>query len=503
MTLKLKLIFIVTFTIIVTVAFAGYLGYRTSQNEIKKLAKELIKAKTEHAYSLCEHDYKSSPNPSQNLKQKIAEIQVSKDGYISVLGNTPAHEKGILIVHPSNVGTKLYYDIRFPHIKGIIDEIDAQDDSLKQGYGNFTYYRQQTEARGRQNEKKIGYFKYFKPWNWVILATGYEKDVYASRDEVKNTALKVVLLVIFVGILMVYFIIRQMFKPVQRLTESTREVARGNWDISIDYKSNDEIGILAQSFEQMVHSLRENARMWHEFNVAREMQSQMLPKTFPEIAGLQISAKSIPAKEVGGDFYDFLGIEDGKLGIVVGDVSGHGVSAAMVMTAAMSAVRFAAEEKGHTDDVLDMVNNRLSKDMQSHMFVALFYGIIDPRMYKLLYTNAGQTMPFIWRDGQVSFLPQAEKSDRFPLGIVRSTIYEQLSFDMQQGDILIFYTDGIVDAMNGHSATYGFERFAASISKHAGLSPTEMVEQLVADMQAYSEDNNFHDDVTLVIVKII
>jgi serine phosphatase RsbU (regulator of sigma subunit) len=499
MSFKLKLILVAVFVLMLTVTVAGFLGYRESKWKIKDLAKELLMTKTEQAFALCERHYKNSLQPSDELKKEIAAIRIAKDGYIAVLSNEDGPGKGVLVIHPSDIGVSVYTD-EFPHIKAILDSIDSN--GKVHGYSNFTYYRQGTEAKGRRGEKKIGYYKYFAPWDWVILATGYEKDVFASRDALRKTLIQVFLLVLFVGVLIVYFIIRQMFKPIQRFTESTKEVAKGNWDISIDYNSNDEIGTLAKSFNHMVQSLRENARIWHEFNVAREMQAQMLPENCPEVAGIQISAKSIPAKEVGGDFYDFLPLENGKLGIVVGDVSGHGVSAAMVMTAAMSAVRFAAEEKIQSDEVLSLVNTRLSKDIKNNMFVALFFGIVDPKTRRLCYTNAGQTMPMLWRQGEVRFLPQAKKSDRFPLGIVKSTIYEQLSFDLESEDILVFYTDGIVDAMNGQYDAYGFNRFSASIQRHARLEPTKMVERLVKDVECYCGESNFHDDITIVIIKI-
>jgi len=498
MSLKLKLILLIVFEIILAVALVSSIIYRESKVEIRKLAREILIAKTQHAFALCDHHYKNSLEPSDELKKELADIVIVKDGYLAVINNEDGPRKGVLIVHPTDVGLSLY-NSDFQHIKDILDEIDLNDGV--QGYSNLTSYRQGTKAKGRQGEKKIASYKYFAPWQWVILATGYEKDIYASREKLKATFYPLVLFVMLVGGVVVYLTIRQVFKPVQRLTDSTREVAKGNWDISIDYKSNDEIGMLAQSFDQMVQSLRENARMWHEFKVARDMQAQMLPDSFPEIDGIQISAKSIPTKEVGGDFYDFFQFQDGRLGVVIGDVSGHGVSAAMVMTAALGAVRFAAEEKTCTDEVLNMVNSRLNKDIQNHMFVALFYGIFDPKTYKLYYTNAGQTMPFLLRNGEIDFLPQAEKTDRFPLGIVKATVYEQLSIELQPGDMLIHYTDGIVDVMNGSHETYGFDRLAESIRQNASLPPSELIDKLIAEMKQYSPDSNIEDDVTLVVLK--
>ncbi len=498
MTLKAKLISLIVFEVAFIVLTGGWFTYRESKWRVKDLAKDLLVAKTDQAFALCDRHYKNSLEPSEELKQEIAAVKIAKDGYIAVIDNDSSR-KGVLIVHPTDVGKPLYND-QFPHIKAVLDEIDAHHDA--NGYANFTVYKQGTNAKGRQGEKKIGYYKYFAPWKWVIMSTGYEKDVFASREQLKKTLFQIVVVVLVIGIFTIYLTIRQMFKPVQRLTESTKEVARGNWNISIDYHSNDEIGTLAQSFNQMVQSLRENASIWHEFQVARDMQYQMLPKRYPDIEGIELSAKSIPAKEVGGDFYDFLTLKDDCLGLVVGDVSGHGVSAAMIMTAAMGAVRFASEEKDSTNEVLTMVNTRLNKDIQNHMFVALFYAIFDPKTQKLFYTNAGQTMPFLLRDDKISFLPQAEEGDRFPLGIVPSTTYEQMSIQLKTGDMLVFYTDGIVDAMNGTYENYGFDRFANSIRECAAVESESMVTQLIKKMEMYRGKTNHHDDVTLVILKV-
>ncbi len=499
MSIRIKLILVSVLLISLTVIVSMFLAYRESKWKIKDLARDLLVSKTEQAYALCDRHYKNSLEPSDELKREIAALDIAGDGYVSVLLNEEGGSKGTLVVHPTAVGKRLYND-EFQHIVDILDEIDANDGLS--GYSDFTYYAQGTDAKGRQGEAKIGYFKYFAPWKWVIIATGYEKDVFASRDQLRATLWQVVTPVGLLGVLVVYLLIGRMFQPIQRMTAITREVAKGNWDISIDYDTNDEVGTLAQAFNKMVKSLRENASIWHEFQIAREMQAQMLPSKHPDIDKLQVSAKSIPAKEVGGDFYDFLTLDDSKLGIVVGDVSGHGVSAAMVMTAAMSAVRFAAEERTCTNDVLAKVNTRLNKDIQTHMFVALFYGIFDPQTRKLFYTNAGQTMPYIIRNGEITFLPQAEEGDRFPLGIVRTASYEQLSIQLHAGDKLVLYTDGIVDAMNGSEESYGFERFSESIKKHASLHPVKMIDELVAGMRGYSGKPNVHDDVTLVVLAV-
>lgn len=497
MTLRFKLILVSVILIIVTLASAGLFGYRQSRWHIKELAKELLVAKTEHAYELCEQYYQNSLEPTDKLKKLIAQLEIADDGYVAVISNETGENKGRLVVHPTSVG-KILYTEEFSHIKAMIDDIGEND---LDGYSGFITYNQRTVARGRQGAAKIAYFKYLKEWEWVILATGYVDDVFSNRYELRTTLSLTVLALMLAGILIASIIIRQMLMPVQRLTESTKEVARGNWDISIENNSNDEIGLLAQSFNKMVLSLRENARIWHEFKVAQDMQAQMLPKKYPEIKNVIISAKSIPTKEVGGDFYDFLLLDGDRLGIIVGDVSGHGVSAAMVMTAAMGAMRFAAEEKEKTDEVLVKVNQRLSKDIQEYMFVALFYAIYEPETQKLFYTNAGQTMPYLLRNGVIHFLPQAHASDRFPLGIIITAVYEQLDIQLQSGDKIVFYTDGMVDAMNNEHESYGFDRFSNSIKSNSNNQPNKMIEALMQNMQSFS-NGNVQDDVTIVILEI-
>ena len=172
MSLKLKLIILIVFEIVLTVALVGFLSYRESKWKIKELAKELLVSKTEQAFALCDRHYKNSLEASEELKQEIADIGIAADGYVTVINNEDGLNKGVLIIHPTDVGKSLYND-DFRHIKDVLDEIDLNDGVM--GYNNLVYYHQGTNAKGRQGEKKIGYFKYFAPWHWVILATVMKK----------------------------------------------------------------------------------------------------------------------------------------------------------------------------------------------------------------------------------------------------------------------------------------------------------------------------------------
>jgi len=497
MALRIKLILVAVLSIAITVALSGYMGYRNSQKAIEQLAKELTKSKAEQAFALAVYHNRNKTGPSDELKKEIAEIKIAKNGYIFVVDNTNDQHKGELIIHPSNTGLNVYHVV---HIRRILDEIEKNNS--KNGYSNFIRYSQYTAARDRRSEMKIGYFKYFAPWQWVIIAAGYESDIFSSSAEVRENMIQVIISVSLIAIIVVYFIIQHMFKPIKRLTDSTKEVAKGNWEISLSCNTNDEIGVLSESFNEMVKSLRQNAYMWQEFEIARKMQFSMLPESCPDVAGLKIGARSIPATKVGGDFYDFLPFSSEQMGIIIGDVSGHGLSAAMVMTAAMSTVKFAAEENDQTHHALKFANTRLGKYLQKNMFVALFYGIIDYQNMKIHYTNAGQPFPVMCRNGEVIYLPQVEEGDRFPLGMVSNCTYHQNSFDLQSGDTLFFYTDGILETINTDNEFYDFDRFSSSVQLYSHLEPNNIIAKVISDLDNYRDTAELHDDVTLVVVKI-
>jgi sigma-B regulation protein RsbU (phosphoserine phosphatase) len=499
MTLRAKLILMALLEIILTVSIVGGVIYHESRKEIETLARDLIRARTEFAYALCERYDELDHQPTAELKEKIGKVRIAADGYIAVIQNAPADKKGVLVIHPTDEGRDIDTP-EFPHIQEIIQTIDAAGQN--DGYAGYKDFIQTTEARGRQGEKKIGYYMYYKPWGWILLSTAYERDIFLSADVVKE---RTIIAIVFVGIAAMFLVtlsIRKMFLPLRQLTALTREVAAGNLDASIVVESKDEIGALARSFNVMLRSIKQNMRISQEFDIARHMQAQMLPKTAPQFPGIRIAAYSLPATEVGGDFYDFVPLQNNRLGIVVGDVSGKGVSGAMVMAGALSAIRFAAEERQTTHEILERSNRRLVHDIQVNMFVAVFCGILDLSGKILYYSNAGQTMPMLCRNGQVGFLPQSGNGDRFPLGIRPQVKFEQMQIALQPGDLLVFYTDGIVDMMNGSAEPFGFDRLQQSISRHVQTPLDELPRRLIADAESYTGTREHIDDLTLVVLRL-
>jgi serine phosphatase RsbU (regulator of sigma subunit) len=257
----------------------------------------------------------------------------------------------------------------------------------------------------------------------------------------------------------------------------------------------------AKLFEENI----EKSRMEEELKIAHNIQLSMLPEKAPTIGGFSIAARSIPAREVGGDFYDFIEIEDDgtkKLAIIVGDVSGKAVSGALVMAASRSIFRVLTETHVSVEEVMNRGNARLHRDIKKGMFVALLCAVLDPKEKTMAFSNAGQVQPILCSSEK----PKAEyidtEGDRFPLGIIKDCHYQETRVSLKQGDILVFYTDGMVEAVNDKGELYGFERFLTSIEEGRKLSANELLDKLIGDVLRYVGQVEQHDDLTTVVVKV-
>ena len=249
----------------------------------------------------------------------------------------------------------------------------------------------------------------------------------------------------------------------------------------------------------------EKSRMEEELKIAHDIQLSMLPDKAPVIEGISVAARSIPAREVGGDFYDFIELEDKetqRLGIVVGDVSGKAVSGALVMAASRSIFRVLTETHESVEEVMNRGNLRLHQDVKKGMFVALLYAVLDPKEKLLTFSNAGQIQPILCSLAKPKSEYVDTEGDKFPLGIVKNCQYQETRVLLSHGDILVFSTDGIVEAVNEKGELYGFERLLASIEEGRELRTDELIEKLIQDVMQFAGKLEQHDDLTAVVVKV-
>jgi serine phosphatase RsbU (regulator of sigma subunit)/predicted ester cyclase len=255
---------------------------------------------------------------------------------------------------------------------------------------------------------------------------------------------------------------------------------------------------LAELAHQRLEQERiERERIEQELRVARSIQQASLPEKVPDLEGWQISPFYQPAREVGGDFYDFFELPEGRLGLVVGDATGKGVPAALVMASARSMLRAVAQGTEHSPGgVLGRVNDALATDIPPNMFITCFYAILDPESGRLLYANAGHDLPYVWQSGEAEEL----RARGMPLGLMPGMSYEQKEIILDAGDAALFYSDGLVEAHDPQREMFGFPRLRALIAKHA--EERSLGDFLLEQLYSFvGEGWEQEDDITLLTLK--
>jgi predicted ester cyclase len=224
----------------------------------------------------------------------------------------------------------------------------------------------------------------------------------------------------------------------------------------------DVLNIMLPALEQQ---MRERERVAQELRVARRIQQASLPKEVPELEGWEIAPRYQPAREVGGDFYDFHLLSEGRVGVVVGDATGKGVPAALVMSSTRSMLRALARASNSPGEVLEQVNDLLVSDIPPNMFVTCFYAILDPKSGHLSYANAGHTLPCCKRHNE----DQADElvARGMPLGLMTGMTYEEKETTLVPGDVVFFCTDGLVEAHNPQGEMFGIPRLRGILSERS------------------------------------
>jgi len=237
-----------------------------------------------------------------------------------------------------------------------------------------------------------------------------------------------------------------------------------------------------------------------ELRIASDIQRSFLPERIPPVSGFDLAAAFIPAMEVGGDFYDFIP-GDGKLGMVIADVSGKSVPAALFMALSRTIVRINATHHEKGTDVLEDANNMISADSRLGMFVTLFYGVLDQNSRSLVYANAGHPPPLLMR-GRSNDFEELEVTG-IALGAIGGAKYEERRVDLSSGDVLVLYTDGVNEALNGNCEQYGIERFCSIVRESCHLSAQGILDKILGDISQFSEGQAQFDDITMVVVKAV
>ena len=253
------------------------------------------------------------------------------------------------------------------------------------------------------------------------------------------------------------------------------------------------------TWRSRVAEARERERIEQELQVARQIQQALLPEAAPQLDGWELTTYYEPAREVGGDFYDFLEFEDGQLGLVVGDATGKGMPAALVMASARSMLRAVAQALGSSSpgDVLRRVNEALVADIPPNMFVTCLYAILDPKSGSLRYANAGHDLPYLRHHGGDA---EELRARGLPLGLVPNMRYEEKEAVLALGDNALFYSDGLVEAHDPKREMFGFARLRGLVAEHA--EEGSLVDFLMEELYSFvGEGWEQEDDITLLTLQ--
>ncbi len=254
---------------------------------------------------------------------------------------------------------------------------------------------------------------------------------------------------------------------------------------------------VAQLVRQQQAEARERERIEQELRVARIIQQTLLPQEVPHLAGYAIDAYYQPAREVGGDFYDFIYFDDGHVGLVIGDVTDKGVPAALVMATTRSILRAAAERIVAPGQVLERTNEVLHKEIPQRMFVTCLYAVLNPDTGHLRYANAGHDLPYRRHAGGVEEL----RATGMPLGLMPGMRYEEKEVMLAAGDTVLFYSDGLAEAHDPQGGMFGFPRVQSCLAGHA--DDGSLVEYLLGQLAAFTGAGwEQEDDVTLVTLRV-
>ena len=364
-------------------------------------------------------------------------------------------------------------------------------------FNNITYF-------SFQNKLKNGW----------LLSVQIPKDEIFAEVELRNNKYSFIIAItsiIMLGLafLLITFLVNN---PIKRLMFGVNRLSTGDLNVNIDVKSADEMGLLAKTFNSMTFQLREliekislesaeKERISTELSIASSIQSSMLPcifPPFPERDEFDMYASMVTAKEVGGDFYDFYLVNENTLAIIIADVSGKGIPAALFMVITKTLIKNNAQADKNPKEVFDTVNAILCENNEAEMFVTAFLGYLNLSTGKFSYVNAGHNTPLLKRKGRFDWL--TSKPNLFLAGM-DNTIYNLYEMDLNLDDEIFLYTDGVTEATNHELMMFTENRLINLINGLSEYTVKEFCETVKSEIDKFSEGTEQADDITMLFLR--
>jgi len=436
------------------------------------------------------------------LTEYISSVKILRTGYAALLSRN-----GMILTHPLKdaIMNETFFSIAEARNDSYMRELGRK---MVRGETGFVYYK-----------SLVGFpsYMYYTP----IPSTGWTLAVLFPEDELLENVRRLSMTMAAMGlvgivllILAVISIARAIIKPLQVLTAATDEIAAGNFDVALPVaSSNDEVGVLTHDFQVMEQSLKEyirnltettaaKERIQSELKVATDIQASLLPRIFPpfpEHPEFEIYASMVPAKEVGGDFYDFFFIDERNLCFLIADVSDKGVPAALYMMVAKTLLKTEGQRLGEPDKMLFSVNNILASGNESCMFTTVFCAILDITTGNVRFANAGHNPPLMIDSQGVRYL--APKPGLM-LGAMTDTVFVTERLTLEPNAVLFLYTDGVTEAKNPEDALYGEERLLKALQCAPPGDVADLTHYISSEVAHHAGGASQSDDITMLAIKM-
>ncbi|MFZ0911326.1 MAG: SpoIIE family protein phosphatase [Candidatus Acidiferrales bacterium] len=318
----------------------------------------------------------------------------------------------------------------------------------------------------------------------------------------------VIFLVLEAGALITGVVLtRRITSAVADLYESTRYIRRGDFTHRVRVQRRDQLGALGESFNEMTSSIselieeqRKRQRLENEISIAREVQEQLFPQSIPQVQGVELAAICRAARVVSGDYYDFIRLSPCRIGIAVADISGKGISAALLMASLQAALRSQAvlDANGSTAQLVSRLNHHLFHNTSDDRYATFFYAVFDSSTRKLEYTNAGHCAPVFVADGKVTKLDAGGTV----VGLFDEAEYESVTIEAPPDSLLVAFSDGLFEPENVYGEEFGTPRLTDEILRHRDAAPQRMAESLIDSAEQWAGTPEQADDMTVVVARL-
>jgi len=453
--------------------------------------------------------------------QQIAVQSVGVTGYTIIFDR-----KGVMLFHPNR--ELINYDMHnwremLPGFWALFEQ--SFDGSSGGGYYNW-------QDSDRVIRRKFMYIAPIQETQYMVAATTYidefsrpaeetkeriatataniREEINRSIEGISSSFIAIMASMLLIVAAISFLLSRMITNPILALMRGAKAIGRVEMEHTVEVKTGDELEVLADSFNKMARDLKwhmedlkcttaEKERLQKELEIARGIQLRLLPQHPPYIEGMDLVANNIPAQEIGGDFYDYIPISRGSWGLVIADVSGKGMPAAIFMGLSRTIVRASATDNLSAAAAIKQANELICRDSTSGMFVTLFYAILDVKERKLRYVNAGHNPPLLIRNGgEVELL----RARGIALGVTHYIDLQEAERTLQPGDTIVFYTDGVTEAINAEEEAFGERRLIEIVRENSSLPARGIIGKVEEAVVAFAGKEPQFDDITLLVLKV-